>query len=78
MFDAVAAGLAETNDPFIASPDAFEVARSLFGGPIDLLLHAGTHKASEARFGANASALNPGSPNLPADGERPSFLRLKV
>jgi len=41
-------------------------------------LYAGTHKSSEARFGPSGAALNPGSANLPAEGSRPSFLRLKI
>lgn len=77
MFDAKAAGLAEDVDPFIAAAKAPEVSRQLFGGPVDILLHAGTHRADEARFGSG-SALNPGSAVLPAEGARPSFLRVKV
>ena len=77
VFDAKAAGLAQDVDPFIASKDAPQVAQRLFGGKIDILLHASTHRADEARFGGG-SALNPGSAVLPAGGSRPSFLRLKV
>lgn len=78
VFDAKVAGLAESNDPFAPAADAEDVARRLFGTPLDLLLHAGTHKAGEAKFGPKGSALNPGSAVLPAEGSRPSFLRLKV
>jgi putative phosphoesterase len=78
VFDARAAGLAEETDPFIEAAGASEAAERLFGGPVDILLHAGTHKADEAKFGPKGSALNPGSAVLPAEGSRPSFLRLKV
>ena len=78
VFDAVASGFAECADPFVAADGAPAVSRRLFGRNVDVLLHAGTHKASEARFGAKGSALNPGSAVLPADGERASFLRLKI
>jgi putative phosphoesterase len=78
VFDAKAVGLASASDPFAEAETAAEACERLFGGPVDILLHAGTHKAEEARFGLNGSALNPGSAVLPADGSRPSFLRLKV
>lgn len=78
VFDAAAAGLAASNDPFIEADLAAQACKRLFGGPVDLLLHAGTHKASEAKFGKNGSALNPGSAVLPAAGARASFLRLKI
>lgn len=78
VFDAVAAGLAETNDPFVVADQGYEAGRRLFGCIPDILLHASTHRAAEARFGPQGSALNPGSPVLPVAGERPSFLRLKA
>lgn len=77
VFDAKAAGLARTVDPFEAAHDAPQVCQRLFGGPVDILLYAGTHRAAETPFG-HGSALNPGSAVLPAEGARPSFLRLKV
>lgn len=77
VFDAKAAGLAEYVDPFVAAATAQAVCQRLFGGAVDILLHAATHRADEARFG-DGSALNPGSAVLPADGSRASFLRLKV
>ena len=77
VFDARAAGLAEFVDPFVATANAPGVCQRLFGGGVDVLLHAATHRADEARFGGG-SALNPGSAVLPADGSRASFLRLKV
>ncbi len=78
VVDAIAAGLATDCGPFVEAPDADEACRRLFGGPIDLLLHASPHQADEAQFGAKGSALNPGSPLQQAEGSRPSFLRLKV
>jgi len=78
VFDAKAAGLATTSEPFVESDNAADACQRLFGGPVDILLHASTHKASEAKFGAKGSALNPGSAVLPAEGAKPTFLRLKV
>jgi putative phosphoesterase len=78
VFDAKAAGLADDVDPFVASQGAIHTCQRLFGGPLNILLHAETHRADEARFGPSGSALNPGSAVLPAEGSRPSILRLKV
>ncbi|CAN7600491.1 YfcE family phosphodiesterase [Phenylobacterium sp. LjRoot225] len=78
VFDAKAVGLASSCDPFVEADGAAEVCRRLFGGPVDVLLHGGTHRADEARFGAKGSALNPGSAVLPAEGAKPTFLRLRV
>ena len=77
VFDAKAAGLAEVSDPFIASEDAEAVSTRLFGCQVDILLHAGTRRPDEARFGPRGTALSPGSAVLPEDGD-PTFLRLKV
>lgn len=78
VFDAKAAGLADFADPFVAALDAAAVSQKLFGRQPDILLHAGTHKPDEARFGAKGSALNPGSAVLPVEGSSATFLRLKV
>jgi putative phosphoesterase len=78
VFDAEAAGIACATDPFVESTHAKEACQRLFGCYPDILLHAGTHKPGEARFGARGTALNPGSPVLPAEGGNPTFLRLKV
>jgi putative phosphoesterase len=78
VFNAKAAGLAEDVDPFVPADDLPDRCQRLFGGPLNILLHAGTHRAEEARLGPKGSALNPGSAVLPADGARPSFLRLRV
>lgn len=77
VFDARGAGLAEFVDPFVAMTGARRLCENLFGGAVDVLLHGGTHRPDEARFGAG-SALNPGSAVMPAKGSRASFLRLKV
>lgn len=78
IFDAKGAGLAEEVDPFVPAADLARRCERLFGGNLNVLLHAGTHRADEARLGSSGFALNPGSPVLPAEGARPSFLRLKV
>jgi predicted phosphodiesterase len=78
VHDAMAAGLAAEVSPFVETKGAPAVCKRLFGGPVDVLLHASTNKADEASFGARGSALNPGSPISPAAGSEPTFLRLKV
>jgi putative phosphoesterase len=78
VFDAKAAGLATSSDPFQLADNADEVAKRIFGGMPEILLHAGTHKPGEASLGAKGTALNPGSAVLPAEGEPATFLRLKV
>ncbi len=78
VFDAVEFGLACSVDPFREAPGAGAIGERLFGGPVDILLHAGTHRPDEAKFGRKGSALIPGSAVLPAEDARPTFLRLKV
>jgi predicted phosphodiesterase len=78
VHDAKAAGLATSVSPFVQAKRAPAICGRLFGGPVNVLLHAGTNKPDEARFGAGGSALNPGSPVRPAAGSEPSFLRLKI
>lgn len=78
VYDAKAAGLAAELSPFVETKGAPTVCKRLFGGPVDVLLHASTNRADEARFGVRGSALNPGSPVKPAPGSEPTFLRLKV
>jgi len=77
VVDPLAAGLASAVDPFVAARGANEVCQRVFGGPLNILLHAASHRSDEAPFG-DGSALNPGSPVMPAEGSKPSFLRLKV
>ena len=78
VFDATAAGLASSSDPFVTAQHGAEASKRLFGMQVDVLLHASTHKPDEAQFGPVGSALNPGSAVLPAEGVKPSFLLLKV
>jgi len=76
VFDATAAGLATSSDPFVEAPDAKAASNRLFGRHVDILLHAATHKADQAQFGSKGVALNPGSALLPGEGARPTFLRV--
>jgi putative phosphoesterase len=76
VFDAAAAGLALSNDPFKAVPDVEAVCRRLFGTEVDFILHASTHKSGSEAFGRGGVALNPGSATLPAEGRPPTFARL--
>jgi predicted phosphodiesterase len=78
IFDAVGAGLATTSDPFAPSAAFNAVAKQVFGVPVQMLLFASTHRAGAGQFGDSGMALNPGSAVLPAEGERPSMLRLLV
>jgi putative phosphoesterase len=78
VFDAKAAGLAQSSDPFVTHQHGAEASKRLFGTHVDVLLHASTHKPDEAQFGPRGSAINPGSAVLPAEGHKPSFLLLKV
>ncbi|WP_372781602.1 metallophosphoesterase family protein [Phenylobacterium sp.] len=77
VFDAKAAGLATSSDPFVAAPDFDAAARRLFGREVGLLLHASTHKGEIANWAAGI-ALNPGSAVLPAEGFPATFLRLSA
>jgi predicted phosphodiesterase len=76
VFDAVAAGLAVSNDPFRPVPNVAEVCRALFGTEVDFILHASTHKPGSEAFGAGGVALNPGSAVVPAERAPPTFARL--
>ena len=77
VFDATAAGLATSSDPFSPSPDFAAVAERLFGRRIDILLHASTHRSGSAH-GGGCVAFNPGSAVLPAEGAPRSFGKLSV
>ena len=78
VHDAVAAGLAKSRHPFVPVEDIELACEHAFGGPVDVLLHAGTHRSEEGFNWRRGSALNPGSPTLPFYGARPTFIRLKV
>lgn len=77
VFDAVAAGLAESSDPFVPAPDFAAASERLFGRPIDVLLTASTHKPDLSQA-AGCQVLNPGSAVLPGDGSRRAFGRLSI
>jgi putative phosphoesterase len=77
LFDAVAAGLATSSDPFVPAHDFAAAAERVFGRPIDVLLVASTHKAEQCQA-AGCQVLNPGSAVLPGDGARPAFGRLSI
>ena len=76
VFDPTAAGLATSSDPFEPVADFAQAAERLFGRPIDALLYASTHRAVAAPEG-HWPMFNPGSAVLPAEGARPSFLKLE-
>jgi hypothetical protein len=78
VFDAKAAGLAETVEPFVAVADATGAARRVFGREVDLVLYAATHRPGSGVFGPRAQALNPGSAVLPAGGAAPTFARVTL
>jgi predicted phosphodiesterase len=78
VFDAKAAGLAQSVDPFDQAADFAALSKRLFGVYVDVLLHASTHKAEEGHLGPRGAALNPGSAVLPAEGCEPTWLLLNV
>jgi putative phosphoesterase len=75
VFDAQAAGLAQSNDPFTPAKDWTGALASAFGGPVDALLYASTHRPAATAI-AGCWAINPGSALLPAEGATASFARL--
>ena len=76
VFNATAAGLATSSEPLTPAADFADACRRLFGTEVDVLLHAGTHRAATDAIGAQGVALNPGSANLPAERAAPTFGRL--
>ena len=76
VFNATAAGLATSSDPFTPAADFAETCLRLFGTELDVLLHASTHKPASDAIGARGVALNPGSAILPSPGAAPTFARL--
>ena len=77
MFDATAAGLATSSEPFAAAPGWSDAATELFGTGARILLHAATHRAEIASVDG-WTVVNPGSAVLPADGDARSFALLTV
>lgn len=76
VFNATTAGLATASAPFAAAPDFAAVAEALFGQPVDMILHAGTHMPSSDAVGA-VRLLNPGSALLPDKGSAPTMGRIE-
>jgi putative phosphoesterase len=77
VFDATSAGLATASDPFSPASDLGARMEELFGGAIDILLHASTHRPEATRIG-RLQVVNPGSAVLPSDGSPRAFARLTV
>ena len=77
VFDATGAGLATASDPFSPASDLHARTEELFGGAIDVLLHAATHRPEMTRIG-HMQVLSPGSAVLPSDGSARAFGRLTV
>ncbi|MFL5295917.1 MAG: metallophosphoesterase family protein [Phenylobacterium sp.] len=77
VFDAIAAGLATSSDPFRPVADFAAASARVFGRPIDILLFASTHKP-EIAAAAGCQVLNPGSAVLPGEGARATFGTLTI
>jgi len=77
VFDPTDHGLASHADPFTPSAGWTAAASALFGGPIQVLLHASTHRASVTELDG-ILVVNPGSAVLPAAGAVASFAVLTV
>jgi putative phosphoesterase len=75
LFDPVEAGLGATKDPFAAESD--EALRTVFDGPVDIVLWASTHAPSVATVGGRL-LVNPGSATLPDGGSAASFALLSL
>ncbi|HEY0436063.1 MAG TPA: metallophosphoesterase family protein [Phenylobacterium sp.] len=73
VFDAVAAGLATSSEPFTPVDDFASAAERVFGRRIDALLHASTHRPETVELDG-CLVLNPGSAVLPAEGARRGLL----
>jgi putative phosphoesterase len=73
MFDPVESGLAKMKDPLTGLSNA--AGADAFGGPVDVLLWASTHKPSVERAD-DQLRVNPGSPTLPDGGAARTFARL--
>jgi len=76
VFDAVRAGLVTRDGQVALAEGCAEAEARLFGGPIEVLLCASTHRAAEARLGGRL-VIDPGSLTLPAD-ETPTFALLTL
>lgn len=77
VFDPMDHGLARHADPFTPLAGWTATASALFGGPIQVLLHASTHRAAVAELDG-ILIVNPGSAVLPADGASASLAVLRI
>jgi hypothetical protein len=77
VFDPKLHGLAAEADPFSPASGWMQKAAELFGGPIEVLLYASTHKPHVAEVDG-LLLVNPGSAVLPAKGAPASFARLTI
>jgi putative phosphoesterase len=77
VFDPVEHGLASQAYPFTPVPNWIAKASALFGGPIQILLHASTHRAHTTEID-DILILDPGSALLPADGTTASLAVLTI
>ena len=77
LFDPTEHGLASRAHPFTPLAGWTATANALFEGPIQVLLHASTHRASLAEMDG-ILIVDPGSAVLPADGAAASLALLSV
>ena len=75
VFDPTEHGLASKAYPFTPEPDWTAKASAMFGGPIQILLHASTHRLGVAAVDG-IMIVDPGSAVLPADGSSPTLVFL--
>lgn len=68
LFNPVKHGLAASVSPLQPAPDALTAETRLFGGPVNVVLCASTHVASQTEIGGRL-VVDPGSLTLPGDGE---------
>ncbi|HEY2048422.1 MAG TPA: metallophosphoesterase family protein [Caulobacteraceae bacterium] len=77
VFDPTTHGLSTLADPFSPAAEWTQKASELFDGPVRVLLHGATHRASIAEIDG-VLVIDPGSALLPAEGSAPSFVLLTV
>ncbi len=77
VFDPTEHGLASQAQPFTPMPGWKVTASSLFEGPIQVLLHASTHRAHVTEMDG-ILIVDPGSALLPADGATASLALLSI
>jgi putative phosphoesterase len=77
VFDPTSHGLSTLADPFSPTADWTQRASELFDGPVRILLHGATHRASIAEIDG-ILVIDAGSALLPAEGSEASFVLLTV